>query len=245
MKRIILISLLLSTTHVTIAETLYSEPHGVRAQFPAALASWQYVGVRFELDQPFQITALHTELGDSPSSFFAALVRLPTVVSFPQGDPFAAGEVVHSEVFNLTWDFLQPLDIPFSVTAAAGAYAVVFGGGQFGSTAYISGVAGAYNTVANSTGFVWIRDDLNPEAPWHDTPNMTYDVRVEGTVVPEPTLTVLWLLATVVFSVTHNPHRRSTLGRLTLKGVLLRSAAIESVTRASEPAGARSQQIRP
>ena len=167
------------------ADTLYTEPHGAAYQYPSALASWQFLGIRFELNQPAQLTSLHTVLGDSPSSFFAALVSLPSVTSLPQGGPFAPGEVLYSTVFNLSWDVV-PIDIPFNVSVGPGAYAIVFGGGLFGSSAYISAVAETYNSVASSTGFVWVPDSPPPYTPWHNTPLVSWDVTVKGTLIPEP-----------------------------------------------------------
>jgi hypothetical protein len=76
---------------------------------------------------------LHTVMGESPSSFFAALVSLPSISSLPQGHPFADGEVVYSTVFDLSWDYLAPRDLPFDVTINPGAYAIIFGAGRFGS----------------------------------------------------------------------------------------------------------------
>jgi len=183
---VLLVSTWLLGCHTGIAATLYTEPLGASAQYPAALASWQYVGIRFELDQPAQLTALHAEMGDSPSSFFAALVQLPSVTSLPQGNPFAQGEVLYSTIFNLDWDFMKLWDIPFTVSVDPGAYAIIFGAGQFGSSGYISAVAGTYNSVPASTGFVWVPDSPAPLAPWHDTPSITFNVSVEGTLVPEP-----------------------------------------------------------
>lgn len=165
----------------------YQEPLGPPSPYPSAVATWQYVGVRFQVQQPVQITSLHTVMGDSPSSFFAALISLPSVTSLPQGSPFAAGEVVYSTVFDLSWDFLAPRDIPFNVTLNPGAYAIVLGAGQFGSTGSVSGVISTYSTVPESTGFAWV-----PEATpaWHET-GVTWDVSVHGAVVPEPTFIML------------------------------------------------------
>ena len=176
------------TTQLFAADVyLYQEPLGSPNPYPAAVATWQYVGIRFQVDQPVQITTLHTVMGDSPSSFFAALVSLPTISSLPQGNPFADGEVVYSTVFNLSWDFLAPRDIPFNVTIDPGAYAIIFGAGQFGSSGYISGVVSTYSTVPNSTGFVWVPDST---PAWHNT-SLTWDVSIHGVTVPEPSFIAL------------------------------------------------------
>jgi len=166
---------------------LYQEPLGSPSPYPAAVATWQYVGVRFQVDQPVQITAVDSVMGDSPSSFFAALVSLPSVSSLPQGNPFADGEVIYSTVFNLSWDFLAPRDIPFNVTVNPGAYAIIFGAGQFGSSGYISGVISTYSTVPDSTGFAWVPGTT---PAWHDTGD-TFDVSIHGIVVPEPSFIML------------------------------------------------------
>jgi hypothetical protein len=164
---------------------LYQEPHGEPDSYPAAVADWQYVGVRFQVDQPVQITSLYTEMGDSPSSFFAALVSLPTVTSLPQGNPFGGGEVMYTTVFDLTWDYPAPRDIPFNVTLDPGAYAIVFGGGLFGSSGYISGAISTYQAVPGSSGFAWVADSPPALDPWHETAS-TWAVSVQGIPIPEP-----------------------------------------------------------
>jgi hypothetical protein len=166
---------------------LYQEPCGAADSYPTAVADWQYVGIRFQVDQPVEITSLHTEMGDSPSSFFAALVPLPTVTSLPQGNPFGSGEVIHSTVFDLTWDYPVPRDIPFNVTINPGTYAIIFGGGLFGSSGYISGAISAYQAVPGSSGFVWVPDSPPGLGPWHDTTS-TWAVAIQGVPIPEPGL---------------------------------------------------------
>jgi hypothetical protein len=177
---------------------IYQEPLGSSNSYPAAVATWQYVGVKFQVAQPVEITSLHGVMGDSPSSFFAALVPLSSISSLPQGNPFAAGEVMYSTVFNLSWDYLTPRDIPFDVTIDPGAYAIIFGAGQFGSPSYgLAGVISTYSKVPNSTGFAW-DPDFAPN--WHDT-GLTWDVSVYGQVVPEPSFIVLIGSSGLIFAV--------------------------------------------
>jgi len=130
------------------ADTLFTEPHGAAYQYPSALASWQFLGIRFELNQPAQLTSLHTVLGDSPSSFFAALVSLPSVTSLPQGGPLRRVKYCTRQCSILA-GMSCPLIFRSTVSVGPGAYAIVFGGGLFGSSAYISAVAETYNSVAS------------------------------------------------------------------------------------------------
>ena len=172
-----------------LAGTLYDEPRGPSLQYQPALGSFTYLGIRFALDQPSQITTLHTELalvGDGSSSFFAALVRLPTVTSLPRGNPFIAEEIVHSEIFDLAGDSLHPVSIPFPVTVGPGAYAVVLGAGLFGSTESV-GFAGYYEPMPDSSALTWssFRPDP-PYTPWADNAVGTFRMTVEGVAVPEP-----------------------------------------------------------
>ena len=180
---------------------IYQELAGTPDSLPTAVATWQFVGVRFQVEQPVQITALHAVMGDSPSSFFAALVPLPTVTSLPQGNPFAGGEVLHSTVFDLTWDYPVPRDIPFNVGINPGAYAIILGGGLFGSSGLISGVISTYQAVPGSTGFVWVPDSPPTLAPWHDT-DSTWDVAVRGIPIPEPSVTGFVACGFLLFSLT-------------------------------------------
>lgn len=132
--RYLLVGSLIMTRQLFAADVcIYQEPLGATNLYPVAVATWQYVGVKFQVDQPIHISSLHGVMGDSPSSFFAALVSLPSISSLPQGHPFADGEVLYSTVFNLSWDYLAPRDIPFDVTIDPGAYAIIFGAGLFGS----------------------------------------------------------------------------------------------------------------
>ena len=185
----LVVGCLLITSQLLAADVcIYQEPLGTSNQYPSAVATWQYVGVKFQVDQPTHIDSLHAVMGDSPSSFFAAIVSLPSISSLPQGRPFAAGEVLYSTVFNLSWDYLTPRDIPFDVTIDPGAYAIILGAGLFGSPSYgIAGVISAYNKVPNSTGFDWV-PDFGPT--WNNT-GLTWDVSVYGQVVPEPPCIVL------------------------------------------------------
>jgi hypothetical protein len=180
-------ALILAQSRVPGATNVYQEPLGAHYQYQLAVAAWQYVGVRFEVTQPTHLTALHTVLGDSPSTFFAALVPLPGVTSLPQGAPFNAGEVTFSTVFQSTWDFLLPRDIPFDVTIGPGAYGLVLGGGQFGSSGYLPGVVDTYELAPQSTAFAWVPDSPPGLPPWHDI-GYTFPLAVEGTAVPEPGL---------------------------------------------------------
>jgi hypothetical protein len=194
---------ILLTSLPVLAGSLYSEPLGEPKQYQSVVASWQFVGVRFQFDQPSQIASIHTELGNTSSSWslFAALIRLPTVTSLPQGNPFASGEVLHSEVFSLAGGNLQPVNLPFSLTVAPGAYAIVLGEEQFGSPASHTGMVGSYESTPGSTGFVWISPDFfqGPLDPWHDVNTLggTFNFIVEGVAVPEPSSFGLFCMGTL------------------------------------------------
>ena len=188
-----------------VADTLYDEPHGERLDGLPALVSWQYFGVRFALSQPSQITTLHSEfalLSEGTSSFFAALIRLPTDTSLPQGNPFTPEEVVHTENFDLTGTSLHPVSIPFDVFVDPGAYAVIFGAGLFGSPEGIAGTAGSYASVPDSSGLLWTPFRPTPPFdPWQSLSDSTYTVTIEGAVVPEPSTIVMLLLGLGWFGV--------------------------------------------
>lgn len=191
-----------------VADTLYEEPHGERLDAQPALGSSQFLGVRFELSQPSQITGLHSEfalVGQGTSSFFAALIRLPSGSSLPEGNPFTAQEVVHAELFDVTGASLQPVSIPFDVLVDPGAYAVIFGAGLFGSPEDIAGTAGNYTSVPDSSGLTWTpsRPTL-PFDPWQSLPDSTYTVTIEGTVIPEPSTIAMLLLGLGWFGVSRH-----------------------------------------
>lgn len=177
---VLLSSVWLLLTNIGVAQVIYTEPHGAALQFPAGIATWQFVGIRFQVDQSTELTAVHSEMGGTASSFFAALVALPFVTSFPQGNPLTEDEVLYTTTFNLTSP-LAPVDIPFNFTVEPGAYALVFGQGLFGS-AGSSGVVARSESVPGSTGMAWQSDS---GLPWHDTTGATFNVSIGGVAVPE------------------------------------------------------------
>jgi hypothetical protein len=186
---------LISRTNL-MAATLHEQPHGPPLPPPAIgieVGGGQTVGVRFSLDQPAHITALNTIIGDSPNSFYAALVPLDSMTGLPAGSPLLDGEVIHSEVFNTSWDMVQTT-IPFDVTVGAGAYALLLGSDLFGARAYVSGTAAVYQSIQGNDGLDYTADAIAPWMGWHETPGMTIGVTIEGTVIPEP-----WPIRFVVF----------------------------------------------
>jgi hypothetical protein len=161
----------------------HQEPIGDQYSNPGAVVSyWQFVGVRFQLDEPVQITSVQAEIGYSSSTFFAALIPLATMDGLPQGSPFETNEVLYSKLFDST----AP-SIPFDVTVGPGIYGLVFGAGLFGSGNSI-GAMDLYQRVPGSTGFVWTTDGPPGTVPWHDS-GLTFNVSIEGVVVPEPSFT--------------------------------------------------------
>jgi hypothetical protein len=101
----------------------------------ASVTIAQFVGWRFALDAPLVIGRIggHMLNNDLPGGVFAALVALPSLEAFPQGDPFTDHEVLATTVFD------PPLPnnevrTPLHAALIPGVYALVFGTGLFGAT---------------------------------------------------------------------------------------------------------------
>lgn len=136
MYRWAIIGLLLSLQRPVVAGTitLSSAQMGPAAQgygVPASASS--FVGWRFQVSKTTAVTQVGGHLGALQGNMFAAIISLSSIDALPQGAPFAEGVVKASATFTpptLTAEFSTPL----SVTLQPGAYALIFGSGQFGAT---------------------------------------------------------------------------------------------------------------
>jgi hypothetical protein len=95
----------------------------------------QYLGARFYFQRGIEVTLIggHITQWNYGANFFGAIVPLSGPYDLPAGNPFTAGEVVASTVFNPSvpsTDFRAPL----SVILSPGYYALIFGTNALGST---------------------------------------------------------------------------------------------------------------
>lgn len=176
------------------ASEVYQEPYGNRVgDSGARVLTYQYLGVRFNLSEPTQLSSIHTEfesLGEN-GSFFAALISLPSINSLPQGSPFNPGDLIYSTQFNLSYVPSHPFEIPFPVTLDPGAYGLIFGGNTT-----IEGRMLNYEQVEGSSSFMWTTGPL--PTGWVDVPEgPTWNVSLQGVVVPEPSFYILITTAMV------------------------------------------------
>lgn len=96
----------------------------------------QHPGWRFEVDQPLEVQQVGGHLlsyADPPGDIFAAIVRLSSIDAMPLGSPFTPEEIVATTTFRAPFPSDEVLT-PLSATLRPGAYALVFGTGQFGAT---------------------------------------------------------------------------------------------------------------
>ncbi|MGB8369057.1 MAG: hypothetical protein ACLPYZ_10435 [Limisphaerales bacterium] len=99
------------------------------------ISAQQYLGHRFRVRETVQVKAVGGHFAFS-SSFFAAIVRLPNMSSFPKGAPFTSDELVAYTVCSIGSDPSQDYVFPLSVTLRPGYYALVFGAGLYGTGFY-------------------------------------------------------------------------------------------------------------
>ncbi len=96
----------------------------------------QHVGWRFEIFEPLAVERIGGHLlaiPDVSGDIFAALVRLPSINSLPQGAPFTGDELVVSTNFRPNFPS-DEIFTPLSALLSPGSYALVFGTNQFGAT---------------------------------------------------------------------------------------------------------------
>jgi len=105
----------------------------------ASITANQFVGWRFELDVPLEVTEIGGHLFSNPNfsqgngEIFGALVRLTSLDAFPLGDPFTQDEVVATVAFAPPFPSDQIL-VPLAAELEPGSYALVFGSQLFGAT---------------------------------------------------------------------------------------------------------------
>lgn len=113
----------------------------------------QYLGVRFNVAQGFDVTAIGGEfLGHNNGSIFGALVRLNGPSDFPDSSDFTSSDVLgHATLSPLALRGDQSTGL--SVHLAPGTYGLVFGSGRFGTTGSASLYGGTNNPPASF--FFW------------------------------------------------------------------------------------------
>lgn len=102
-------------------------------------ASSQIYGAAFQLSTSVAVTGIGglflAQGRPFPNDIFGALIRLDSIAALPGGTGLSDADVVAGVVFNVTTS--GDVTAPLSATLDHGAYAVVFGSGEFGA----SGVA--------------------------------------------------------------------------------------------------------
>jgi len=98
----------------------------------------QFVGARFELLEPHEITAVGGHLGSFGGTLFAAIVPLDSMGALPASTnvPSIALEITHftNEGVSGEWSF------PLEVALDAGTYAIIFGGTSPSDSGFMPGV---------------------------------------------------------------------------------------------------------
>ena len=151
-----------------------------------SISSFQFVGSRFSISQPVDVTAIGGHIGGSlaaPSPIFGAIVHLGGPNDLPTGTPFAAGEVIAQVLFTPPFPSAD-ISVPLAASLPAGDYALVYGGGLFGATGH--GFMPQNNAEMPGASYI-LYGEISPGfQQWRD--DIFSDARflVEGVVVSEP-----------------------------------------------------------
>ncbi|MCW6508639.1 VPLPA-CTERM sorting domain-containing protein [Lichenifustis flavocetrariae] len=118
------------------------------------LSSNNFMGAAFQLTTATKITGIGAQFGaNNGGAIFGTIVPLASLTAFPAGSSADLSSIsLASTVFSVpsgttALDFVTPL----SVTLNAGSYGVIFGAGQFGSTASGFAGLGGYNTPTGTS----------------------------------------------------------------------------------------------
>ena len=150
------------------------------------LSNNDLIGASFTVAQTTHVTGIGAQFGDpfdpNPGTIFGAIVPLAALSAFPAGSSDDLASISLADVvFSVPSGSQGDVVVPVSATLAPGAYAVIFGAGQFGSDA---------------DGFAAIGDDNNPvgsptlirsffSTGWESFDDTGVRLDVQG-AVPEP-----------------------------------------------------------
>ena len=165
----------------------------------------QFVGWRFEIDQPLQVSHVGGHLTGSliSSEIFAAIVSLDSIDSLPHGLPLTASEVVATTTFEPPFPS-DAILTPLNVMLEPGAYALLYGSGLFGAT----GNGGVPNfsdqfSIPPTTleTFIFWNETTPGIFTWREGLSSQMRFVVEGMFIPEPITATLGLMGLGVLGI--------------------------------------------
>ncbi len=212
MKRIRSLSVsvlwVLSTVSL-FGQTTYMNPVGTALGSSHGVFDDQFLGTRFQFTDALHATSITADFTvGNDQNLFVAIVALDNLSDSPTASSTSGladlDEVVFTTLFNpgtITLGNLTTITIPIDVQLPAGSYAVVFGGGLFGSPGGTGGANGGlqnYNLITGSDTIAWTAPSVTWGGPQYDliangTP--TYGISIIGTItaIPEPAVIGLFL----------------------------------------------------
>lgn len=138
----------------------------------AVLGQVQFVGARFTISSPVQITAIGGDIGEGdigefrPGGLFGAIVSLSGPNALPSCNPFDSTTIA-SVVFDAPYPS-EDISIALSVTLEPGSYGLIFGGGEFGSSG--TGFIGTGDpALPGANGFAWNLQSAYQQVAWTDS----------------------------------------------------------------------------
>ena len=189
----VIAAMLISTARAAIVFESALPGGGGESGITLGDGSSQIYGAAFTISQGVHVDSIGGLMFAVGAPFsddiFGAIVRLSSVDAVPTGNPFAGADVAASTVFHVGSTSSHEVTTPLSVDLDPGAYAIVFGNNQFGAT----GAAGAppAGAVLTTHYLVWNTNS----GGWKTGTGYSRFV-VNGTTVPEPSTSLLLVVAT-------------------------------------------------
>lgn len=189
-----------AATSVHAATLFESATQGPAVQnFGFGLGVNQYLAARFTLDAPAHVQEIGGYIGGSTDEhvLFGAIIALTSPSALPTGAPFDPGEVIASTTFAPGYDPDPPYReyvAPLAVDLAAGAYALVFGAGRFGSPVSDGGGMGGLNGDIPGSADYFFWDGTQ----WKEDGFSGARFLVFGEPIPEPSALSLLIAPLIV-----------------------------------------------
>lgn len=155
----------------------------------------QFAGMRFSVADTFVMTGVAATFLESDGSPFVAVLLSAGETGFPSVAPLNPGhpDVVDFAIYDgMVINSATEVTVSFSATLGAGDYALVFVTFEQGQTHALQ----AYQTVAGSAGVVFTQEldgsgfIINETMAW-GLSEYQPDIRLLGTLIPEPSATAL------------------------------------------------------
>ncbi len=163
------------------------------------VAEDQILGVRFDVTSTVTTGSIggHFVSDTAAGPYFGAIVALSGPNAFPESNNLTTPDVLGSTLLNFPYLSSADVGANLSLTLTPGWYAVLFGGGTFGSPADASGAAPSDNTDIGTPSFFFSRGLTASGYQDGGFDDVRFWVSTDTIATPEPASMTLFALGAV------------------------------------------------